>query len=822
MVRVHFTLVVALLFAGSSHVVAAHPVGHHGCAHEHTQQRTGGERDSGYFFNRRVPYLDEAENRPHGRHLQTTTTWANLRVSVQYVSTAGAGALESWLKDTLLPAALTYVQETLQVSPVSGTLKVARFCSSTYVSSGTCKTQGPIPTCGIEANGADHIVEGTLLDSLETCTTCYTNGNPCSGCSTAPAGAGVAADYILFVSSVNTAACGGGTLAYASTCQRDQKDRPIVGYANFCPNALSSASAQWVTQKSTAVHELLHALGFSSGSWPLFRNGDGTPMTPREADGLPEQKAAGSVTCTDGNPSSATEYAISASTLEVATERGTTVTRLLTPRVVAVARDIFGCATLRGPELENSPTGSPPGCYASHWEQRNFMNELMAPISSHTAVYSALTLAALEDSGWYKANYTASEPLLWGRNQGCSFVSEKCVGGASGTLAGFCTTGLSPSPPHPAGAYGCTPGHRSLGYCDLETKSSDITPAQYRYIAGQPRQGGTMPEADYCPHYRALNGGACDQAGNAPASNTRGEAYADGSQCFDSTVVLTGWVHDGSVVQGCYKSRCQAGTFQVGVTLGDGTIEWLSCTGAASQQVSGTSAAWSSGVNGGKVHCPATSALLCNPHACPGLPCDGNAQQCFGGVCVCGTPWGTTCHNGTMPDSPPPAPLPPMSPGAAVKSVVRFSMTCAGTVDTFDAAAFKAKLATFLGNGITEDEIKLTVTAASVVVAVQVVAPTASVASAVSSTVATATASSLTAALEVTVTAVTAPSTTLQVIAAPAPPPPAVPPMPPPPLNSMTLIIALAGGVVVCVGIGVAMWFFLCKGRGKVTHGQTV
>ena len=97
----------------------------------------------------------------------------------------------------------------------------------------------------------------------------------------------------------------------------------------------------------------------------------------------------------------------------------------------------------------------------------------MASTSAHHAVYSALTLAALEDSGWYRANYSTAEPLLWGRNKGCSFLSEKCVGGSSGTLDGFCTVSLSPSPPQPAGAYGCTPGHRSKGYCDLETKSSE-------------------------------------------------------------------------------------------------------------------------------------------------------------------------------------------------------------------------------------------------------------------------------------------------------------------------------------------------------------
>lgn len=805
----------AVAFLGFVSLAAAHPVhGSGGCAHEQTQQHEGGERNIGYFFNRQVRYADEGMQ--HGRSLQTTATWADLRIHIQYVSTTGAGALETWLKETLIPAAVTYIKGALQVVPVSGTLKAARTCSSRFATANKCATEGALPTCGIEADGTTkHTIESTLLDSLETCDQCYTDGTPCTGCSTVAAGAGVTADFILFVSSVNTAACGGGTLAYASTCQRDQNDRPIVGYVNFCPSQLSNAANAWVTQKSTAVHELFHAVGFSSGSWPLFRNADGTPMTPRESDGLPREMALNTVRCTDGNMNAAsTQLEISASTLEVVQERGTWVTRLLTPRVVSVARDIFGCTTLRGPELENQPTSN-TACYASHWEQRNFMNELMAPISSHTSVYSALTLAALEDSGWYRANYANAEPLLWGRNKGCSFLSEKCVGGSSGTLDGFCTVSLSPSPPQPAGAYGCTPGHRSKGYCDLETKSSDIAPAAYQYITGQPRQGGSMPEADYCPHYRGANGGACDLSSNAPSTNYYGESYASGSMCFDTSVVLTGWVHSGSVTQGCYSTRCSGGSFQVGVLLGDGSTEWLTCTGSANEQVQGSSSAWTSGVSGGKVHCPATSALLCNPHACPGLPCDGNAEQCFGGVCVCGAAWGTTCSNTPLPRSPPPSATSPAAPGSSVRSVVKFRVTCEGTVEAFDKAAFKDGLATFLGDDITKDDIKLTVTAASIHVDVKVVAPTASAASAASSSISSATVSSLSTALGVTVTSVSTPTISLEEIAAPHPPPPIAPsPASPPGLTlNLPLMLAFAGGVIACIVIGVLIWFFFCYKR---------
>ena len=44
-----------------------------------------------------------------------------------------------------------------------------------------------------------------------------------------------------------------GTLAYAATCQRDQTDRPVVGYANFCPYALDSGAKAIDACESTPV-----------------------------------------------------------------------------------------------------------------------------------------------------------------------------------------------------------------------------------------------------------------------------------------------------------------------------------------------------------------------------------------------------------------------------------------------------------------------------------------------------------------------------------------------------------------------------------------
>ena len=115
---------------------------------------------------------------------------------------------------------------------------------------------------------------------------------------------------------------------------------------------------------------------FASDSWPLFRFADGTPRTPREASsGLPAQT---STSCFDG--SSKTVRAASSNTIVVATDANGIVTNtLVTPKVASVARDAFGCSTLTGARLENQPTTvGASTCYGSHWDQRYFMNEMMA------------------------------------------------------------------------------------------------------------------------------------------------------------------------------------------------------------------------------------------------------------------------------------------------------------------------------------------------------------------------------------------------------------------------------------------------------------
>ena len=404
-------------------------------------------------------------------------------------------------------------------------------------------------------------------------------------------------------------------------------------------------------------HEFVHALGFAEDSWPFFRNADGTPMTPRESDGLP---ALVSATCYDGS-TRANVMAVSTDTLEVASERGTTVTRIVTPRVRSVVRDIFGCDSLRGAEIENQPTSATSDtCHGSHWDQRLFMNEFMAPVASHGPIYSPLTFALLEDSGWYKAHYNMSYPLIWGRGQGCSFVTQKCVEPSTGApLEGYCNSLNVPS----GAAEGCTPDGTARGYCDLRTHSSDL-PAAYQYFPSNARLGGSMQTADYCPHYKAYSNGHCAVAANAPSTNYRAESYGATSKCFQ--VSMTQRLSSSSLTgssTACYPTRCVDGRLEVQLNLDGGSTQWLQCSGPHVEVVPPSGI----GIVSGNLTCPSNAAVLCDPNACTGMACEGS-EWCHAGVCACGTGFDDTCISPPRsppapPRVPPEPPAPPSHPG---------------------------------------------------------------------------------------------------------------------------------------------------------------
>ncbi|GAQ85119.1 hypothetical protein KFL_002200055 [Klebsormidium nitens] len=437
----------------------------------------------------------------------------------------------SFLSTVLVPAATRYLQRMYKVKyPVSGSLLLKRSCEQ--VLTGQWSNGSTVTACSRWAPLT--CLESTLdLDHFAAYTTCDAR----SVCTATPAGAGLAStDFILYVTAKNTSVCQTGTIAYASFCtQDDATDRPTSGSANFCPDQIHPL-LNWAFQLDTAVHELTHALGFSAALFKYYRDANNVPLVPRDADGsIPQQADLSAV-------------------VRTFEERGTTATKLVTPKVTQAACDQFGCATLNGAELEND---GGTGTAGSHWEERIFHGELMTAVSQARPVYSKLTAATLEDSGWYVPTYDVTQPLLWGQGRGCAFPLAACAPGGAvpvdSAFSGFyCGTGFR-SWTDDGGVtsaldHTCTDDETAVGYCQACSATD-----------GTCFTDGCMPIvplSNYVCTDASL--GSDSDASNSSSLAYWGQAFGVGSKCVADG--SEAWSKNGferpPVGGGCFRYQC--------------------------------------------------------------------------------------------------------------------------------------------------------------------------------------------------------------------------------------------------------------------------
>ncbi|KAB1220534.1 Leishmanolysin-like peptidase [Morella rubra] len=274
------------------------------------------------------------------------------------------------------------------------------------------------------------------------------------------------ADLVLLVTTRPTT---GNTLAWAVACERDQWGRAIAGHVNVAPRHLTAEAETLLS--ATLIHEVMHVLGFDPHAFSHFRD---------------ERKR---------RRSQVTEQVVDE-------KLGRIVTRVVLPRVVMHSRHHYGAFSenFTGLELED---GGGRGTSGSHWEKRLLMNEIMTGSVDTRSVVSKMTLALLEDSGWYQANYSMADRLDWGRNQGTEFVTSPCNLWKG---AYHCnTTQLS----------GCTYNREAEGYCPIVSYSGDL-PHWARYFP-QANKGGQSSLADYCTYFVAYSDGSCTDTNSARA-----------------------------------------------------------------------------------------------------------------------------------------------------------------------------------------------------------------------------------------------------------------------------------------------------------------
>ncbi|XP_064595242.1 leishmanolysin-like peptidase isoform X2 [Liolophura sinensis] len=442
-------------------------------------------------------------------------------------------------------------------------------------------------------------------------------------------------DFILYISAVQSDRCHlGSTVAYAAHCQLEHAlDRPVAGYINICPGTLSTTAHDLHQTISTVKHEILHALGFTAGLYAFYRDPLGNPLTPRRG---PTNKPIFNETMGVHMWSEKVVKAITRPMWMVASGNiPKQVHLLVTPRVVEETRRHFNCSTLEGAELEDQGI---LGTTLTHWEKRVFENEAMTGTYTQNPVFSRITLALMEDTGWYRVNYDNAEELLWGKNLGCDFVKKSCMEWMvrrkemKESLHPYCD-----NPKEGLLLTECSMNRESVALCNLvEYPPSRPIPRQFQYFrdipsipGSDPRDfGGSVFLADYCPFIQdftwksgdmALRTSKCtDPANNIePKLNYLLEKYGAKSACFNHAgfFVLkhchesTSPQHGGS---GCYQYTCRNGT---GLSLQVASRSYLCSYMGQKVKVFGTSKSW---LHQGEIICP-SCAELCSKHdvVCP-------------------------------------------------------------------------------------------------------------------------------------------------------------------------------------------------------------
>jgi len=305
----------------------------------------------------------------------------------------------------------------------------------------------------------------------------------------------------------------------------DQNGRPILGLLNWNPrniNVVKSKVSPRSLYERVAIHEILHILGFSQSRMLNFHNISTMDSTTVNSD--PYEEIPVIAVTHDFREQSV----------------------LRTPKVREAFRELIGCEDAEGAILEDQGGNEVAG---SHWEMSVFMDELMTATVSERSVLSNVTLAAMEDSGWYYVNYTAAmaksdlmEPVVWCRKKGCDFVFDRCNSSWPRGDGFFCTN---------KGAEDCTYNRRGIGTCDLRYWS--VIPEKYRYM-GDTHTGGPVDYADFCPFtYPTF---FCDEKASNEASSY-GDVTGTDSRCFISTLSDS---PDGSSKQKsaakCYPRHC--------------------------------------------------------------------------------------------------------------------------------------------------------------------------------------------------------------------------------------------------------------------------
>ena len=236
-------------------------------------------------------------------------------------------------------------------------------------------------------------------------------------------------------------------------------------------------------------------------------------------------------------------------------------------KVLEKAKIHFNCPNVKGIQLEDQ---GGEGSAGSHWEARYMLGDYMISTDYPEVVISDITLALFEDLGFYKANYYTGGLFRFGKNQGCSFLEDKCIkNGEINYPNEFCA---EPNKPF------CGSSHISRGLCLIGEYTEEID-SRYRYFEDN-HIGGFFSSANYCPVSQTSSSiynkvkynypGNC-QYGQKLYSSMK-EVIGSNSLCFESSLVPSTISNIPDLQSVCYEIECNKFKKEINIKIGSSKV----------------------------------------------------------------------------------------------------------------------------------------------------------------------------------------------------------------------------------------------------------
>jgi hypothetical protein len=299
-------------------------------------------------------------------------------------------------------------------------------------------------------------------------------------------------------------------MSYSTVCSFDQNMRPISANIDVCLEhaGLSSGDIsdnERLSLTATITVEVGKVLGLSPVLFHNFRN----PETKQ-----PYGSTERTVRCIDGSEATLPVPNVLQTWIVEGDAVGKEIGRweVTTPTVRQVTRNHFDCQSLLGARLSQEDSAS---CFGDVFDPRYHFDDNLTPLGGSADMaysLSPLTLALLEDSGWYRVNFKKSTVPLFGRGAGCGFVEGNCIGPPRTKLPDY------------SQGYFCNDEHRNRQNADQ--------PSGCDYTHNHKADCSSLEETEFgavCP-MRTVNIKSCSDQTNSPI--VAGEIYSANSRCF--------------------------------------------------------------------------------------------------------------------------------------------------------------------------------------------------------------------------------------------------------------------------------------------------